>query len=82
MQTPGPSQGTPTDAPNHLGQRDFQRLATFIEGYSGIKMPPTKLTMVEGRLRKRVRATGMATLKQYCDYLFDPGRSRGRSRST
>jgi chemotaxis protein methyltransferase CheR len=73
MQTPGPSQGTPTDAPNHLGQRDFQRLATFIEGYSGIKMPPTKLTMVEGRLRKRVRATGMATLKQYCDYLFTQG---------
>ena len=57
--------------PDHLSQRNFQRLATFIEGYSGIKMPPTKLTMIEGRLRRRLRATGMADLKQYCDFLFE-----------
>ena len=44
---------------DRLSQRDFQRLARFIEGYSGIKMPPSKATMVEGRLRRRVRATGM-----------------------
>jgi hypothetical protein len=56
---------------DHLSQRNFQRLATFIEGYSGIKMPPTKVTMIEGRLRRRLRATGMADLKQYCDFLFD-----------
>jgi chemotaxis protein methyltransferase CheR len=70
MQPPEPPPPEPTDALNHLSQRDFQRLASFIQGYSGIKMPPTKITMVEGRLRKRVRATGMANLKQYCDYLF------------
>jgi chemotaxis protein methyltransferase CheR len=56
---------------DHLSQRNFQRLATFIEGYSGIKMPPSKLTMIEGRLRRRLRATGMADLKQYCDFLFE-----------
>ncbi|MGD0106264.1 MAG: protein-glutamate O-methyltransferase [Rhodopila sp.] len=56
---------------DRLSQRDFQRLASYIENYSGIKMPPSKVTMVEGRLRKRVRATGMADLKQYCDYLFE-----------
>jgi chemotaxis protein methyltransferase CheR len=56
---------------DHLSQRNFQRLATFIEGYSGIKMPPTKITMVEGRLRRRLRATGVADLKQYCDFLFE-----------
>jgi chemotaxis protein methyltransferase CheR len=56
---------------DRLSQRNFQRLATFIEGYSGIKMPPTKVTMIEGRLRRRLRATGMADLKQYCDYLFE-----------
>jgi chemotaxis protein methyltransferase CheR len=56
---------------DHLSQRNFQRLATFIEGYSGIKMPPTKVTMIEGRLRRRLRATGMADLKQYCDFLFE-----------
>src|SRR3954453_12446665 len=70
METPDQSTSPPTDAATHLGPRDFQRLASFIESYSGIKMPPTKVNMVEGRLRKRVRATGMANLKQYCNYLF------------
>jgi chemotaxis protein methyltransferase CheR len=60
-----------SDTTDHLSQRNFQRLASYIENYSGIKMPATKLTMIEGRLRKRVRATGMANLKQYCDYLFE-----------
>ena len=50
---------------------DFQRLARFIEGYSGIRMPPTKKTMVEGRLRRRVRALGLSGLQQYCQLLFD-----------
>ena len=59
------------DIADRLSQRDFQRLASYIENYSGIKMPPSKITMVEGRLRKRVRATGMSDLKQYCDYLFE-----------
>ncbi len=27
--------------------------------------------MVEGRLRKRLRATGLPTLKQYCDFVFN-----------
>jgi chemotaxis protein methyltransferase CheR len=61
----------PTDNADRLSPRNFQRLAAFIENYSGIKMPPTKLTMVEGRLRKRVRAMGMPSLKHYCNYLFE-----------
>lgn len=56
---------------DHLGPRDFQRLAQFIHTYSGIKMPPGKQTLVEGRLRRRVRALGMANLSEYCRYLFD-----------
>jgi chemotaxis protein methyltransferase CheR len=62
---------TATDTADHLSQRNFDRLASFIESYSGIKMPHSKVTMVEGRLRKRVRATGMADLKRYCNYLFE-----------
>jgi chemotaxis protein methyltransferase CheR len=61
----------PASGHDRLSPRNFQRLATFIEGYSGIKMPPTKVTMVEGRLRRRLRATGIADLKQYCDFLFE-----------
>jgi chemotaxis protein methyltransferase CheR len=58
---------------DQLSRRDFQRLADFIEGYSGIKMPPTKITMVEGRLRRRVRETGAGSLAKYCHRLFDEG---------
>jgi len=58
---------------DRLSTRDFQRLARFIHDYSGIKMPPNKQTMVEGRLRKRVAATGCADLNEYCRKLFDDG---------
>ena len=54
-----------------LSPQNFARLAKFIEGYAGIKMPPSKATMLEGRLHKRVRARGMANLDEYCRYLFD-----------
>ncbi|RAI39924.1 CheR family methyltransferase [Rhodoplanes roseus] len=59
------------DTHDRLRPRDFQRLGEFIHGYSGIKVPPSKSTMIEGRLRKRVRALGMHSLADYCDYLFD-----------
>lgn len=62
-----------SEALDHLTNRDFQKLSRFIQDYSGIKMPPTKKTMVEGRLRRRVRATGTQTLADYCRYLFDQG---------
>src|SRR4051794_396134 len=61
----------PSDGQDHLSPRNFQRLASFIENYSGIKVPPTKVTMVEGRLRRRLRATGIPNLKQYCELLFE-----------
>ena len=50
------------DQSDGLSERDFRRLATYIENVSGIKMPPSKMTMVEGRLRKRLRATGLNAL--------------------
>jgi chemotaxis protein methyltransferase CheR len=62
-----------SDGLDHLSGRDFQRLARFIQDYSGIKMPVTKKTMVEGRLRKRVGAGGFGSFKDYCRHLFDDG---------
>lgn len=55
---------------DHLSRSNFARLASYIYEYSGIKMPENKSTMLEGRLRRRVRATGAATLNDYCDLLF------------
>src|SRR5208283_4443533 len=67
MLAPGLSDERPAaDGVDHLRQSDFKRLAEFIEAYSGIKMPPSKMTMVEGRLRRRVRETGAADLSEYC----------------
>ena len=54
-----------------LRRQDFARLAAFIEDYAGIKMPPTKATLLEGRLQRRVRAKGMRDLADYCRYLFE-----------
>lgn len=62
-----------THGGNSLSRKDFDKLAKFIHSYSGIKMPPNKLTMVEGRLRRRLKATGYPTFAQYCRYLFDDG---------
>lgn len=59
------------DVADRLSSRDFQRLAAFINDYSGIKMPSGKQVMLEGRLRRRLRATGHETFGEYCRYLFD-----------
>ena len=56
-----------------LSSRNFEALSRYIYDYSGIKMPVTKLTMLEGRLRRRLRATGIPSFNAYCDYLFKHG---------
>ena len=63
----------PPKTPDRLGERDFRRLADFIQTYSGIRMPPNKMTLVEGRLRRRVRALGLPNLASYCRHLFEQG---------
>lgn len=56
-----------------LSVRDFRQLSEFIYSYCGIKMPEAKRSMLEGRLRKRLRATGHNTFSDYCDFLFRHG---------
>jgi chemotaxis protein methyltransferase CheR len=58
---------------DELSPKNFRRLAELIHSYSGIKMPPTKRTMLEGRLRRRMRATGIPDLNAYCAFFFDGG---------
>ncbi len=55
---------------DQISARNFERMAAYIYDYSGIKMPSSKRTMLEGRLRRRLRSTGYATFDDYCDYLF------------
>jgi chemotaxis protein methyltransferase CheR len=56
-----------------LSRKNFDNLSKYIYDYSGIKMPDSKKTMLEGRLRRRLRATGIEDLNAYCDYLFKKG---------
>jgi chemotaxis protein methyltransferase CheR len=49
---------------------EFTRLSIFILEHFGIKLPISKKTMLEGRLQKRLKALGMATFREYCEYFF------------
>lgn len=62
---------TPAPGFDQLSGQDFQRLSALIHRYSGIKMPSAKQTMLEGRLRRRMRVLSIETLDDYCRYLFD-----------
>ncbi len=64
-----PAQG---DRDAGLSQRDFGRLSAFVHEHCGIKLPPSKKTMLEARLRRRLRALEMTSYDDYCDYLFGP----------
>lgn len=56
--------------PRQLSAKDFSRLSELIHGECGIKMPPSKKTMLEARLQKRLRALSMSGFDQYGEYLF------------
>jgi chemotaxis protein methyltransferase CheR len=58
------------DGADHLSATDFQRISALIGSETGIKLPPAKRVMVEGRLRKRVRALQLHSFSEYCAYLF------------
>lgn len=53
-----------------MSASDFSRLSTYIYNNCGIKLPPSKKTMLEGRLHKRLRALHITSFKEYCEYLF------------
>ena len=65
--------GAGGDGDDHLSPANFKRLAELIQEYSGIKMPTTKRTMLEGRMRRRVRSLGFADINEYCETLLDTG---------
>ena len=60
-----------------LGDKDFHRLSTFIISNYGIKLPPSKKTLVQCRLQKRLKAYNMISFGDYIDFLFS---SAGREK--
>ena len=59
---------------DQLQERHFAKLAQLVEDHTGIRLPATKRTMVEGRLRKRVRALGLTRLDEYGRAIFEGGK--------
>lgn len=64
---------SPVSSTARMKDSDFQKFSSLIKGEFGIKMPPSKKTMLEARLQKRLRALGFSSHAEYCDFLFSPG---------
>ncbi|MBN8968360.1 MAG: methyltransferase domain-containing protein [Rhizobiales bacterium] len=54
----------------HLSDRHFRSIAQLIERQVGIRLPPGKRIMLEGRLHKRTRALNYSDLNEYVEQLF------------
>ena len=54
-----------------LTESEFAQIADYIYSNYGIKMPPTKKLMLEGRLYKRLRETKKSTFREYLDFVFE-----------
>ncbi|UZP69130.1 protein-glutamate O-methyltransferase CheR [Desulfovibrio mangrovi] len=53
-----------------MSDKVFQRLSSFIHERVGIKLPPSKRTMLEARLQKRLRLLNHPSYESYVDYVF------------
>ena len=55
-----------------MNEAQFRRLGECIYQVCGIRLNDSKKVMLESRLSKRLKALGMKTYKDYCEYLFSP----------
>mgnify|MGYP001824183976 CR=1 FL=1 len=53
-----------------LTDRDFERSSRLVYEHCGIKLPPHKRSMLEARLRKRLRAHDLHTFEDYAELVF------------
>jgi chemotaxis protein methyltransferase CheR len=64
----------------NLSPERFARLARYITSELGIKMPESKLTMVQSRLLRRVRELGLSSVEHYSEYFFSSSHADERER--
>lgn len=50
--------------------RDYTRLCNLIYDEAGIRLGSEKKTMLEVRIKRRLKALDLSSYAQYCDYLF------------
>ena len=56
---------------------EFNLLSAEIYKLCGIQLPETKISLIEGRVRKRIKALGLKSFREYLDYW---GTSTGKDR--
>ncbi|HLK65449.1 MAG TPA: CheR family methyltransferase [Bryobacteraceae bacterium] len=66
------------DDPAALSPAGFARFAQFITRELGIKMPESKIALVQSRLLRRVRDLKLRSVDQYSKYFFDPAHAEER----
>ena len=55
-----------------MTRNDFAFFSNLIQSRCGIKMPDIKKTMLESRLRKRLRHLGLKNFREYLEYIESP----------
>jgi chemotaxis protein methyltransferase CheR len=53
-----------------LSERDYTRLCELVYREAGIHLGTGKRTMLEARIKRRLKVLNLASYRQYCDYLF------------
>ena len=65
-----PAPATTLQDRSRISPRAFARIAAFIEGHAGIKMPQSKRLLVEGRLLRNVNSSPFGSIDEYCDHVL------------
>ena len=68
------SPAPPSSANLHfdLSQGEFKKIAELLRQETGISLADSKLDLVQGRLRRRLRSLGIRDFAQYIDIVTDP----------
>ncbi|HKU44066.1 MAG TPA: protein-glutamate O-methyltransferase CheR [Polyangiales bacterium] len=56
-----------------LSETEYAKLRTLIERRLGFRMPPSKRTLLHGRMVRRARALHLPSLRDYCKRVLDGG---------
>ena len=56
--------------PNKLTIEQFNVISNYMEKTTGIKMPQSKLTMIQARLTNRLKSLQLENFAQYINYVF------------
>jgi chemotaxis protein methyltransferase CheR len=58
------------DREEFISSRDYSRLRELVYDEAGINLGSERKTMLEGRIRRRLKDLAIHSYREYCDYLF------------